>query len=342
LWSTHDIEPLAAHLQTLLQARLGPDGDDVWFFFYQPAYLEALHRSLPDEARAYMFGPCLAWWCINHREEMIELAGDNSPIPKALDALPIPEHVVSELQRVGSPMQVHAWMRRVRPELLNHLFHANKQLKQVSPHVERALAYGISRKIDLCTYAAYGLLYGERYDDHPALQAVLGGFAAKKTTLTDAYAAVGEDVWTEVAATAKQRAAEAATLAYQQEVRQLGKVSVRVWLVNDAGNGKRNVQLTTRDSRGTVTHASLGGIEESGIGHERGREIASAYVPVPGRQVTVRWVQYGECSYDTVVRGELPRAEGEGLAIVTFLYGGGVSISMHAEPPDPEPMWRRW
>jgi hypothetical protein len=38
LWTNHDIAPLVEHLQTLLHAQLGPEDEDVWFFFHQPSY----------------------------------------------------------------------------------------------------------------------------------------------------------------------------------------------------------------------------------------------------------------------------------------------------------------
>jgi len=341
IWSTHEIEPLVAHLQTLLQARLGPDGDEVWFLFYQPAYLAVLHRLLSDEARAYMFGPCLAWWCIDFRHEVIKLAGENLPLPKAWDALPIPEHVANELQRAGSLMQVHAWLKRARPELLNRLFHTNRQLQQVSPHVERALEYGITRKIDLCTYAAYGLLYGERYDDHPALQAILSRAGTCNTTLIDAYAAAGPHVWAEVAETAKQRAAEAAIAAYQQEIRTSKTATVKVWLVNARHARLRNVQIWLIDGCRFFC-ASLGNIQEAWSKFlECGMEFASASMPVPGERVQVEWWERGVTYCETIVRGELPRAEGEGLAIVTLHFDGRVTVSMHADRPDPAPEWWR-
>jgi hypothetical protein len=187
LWATHEVEPLVGHLQTLLHAQLGPDGDDAWFFFHQPAYLPVLHRTLPEETRRYMFGPCLAWWCMDYCGALVELPGESLRIPKAWEALPVPEDVVDALHRAGAPAQVRAWLQRARPDVLDNTVHANEQLQQLAPFVEQAFAYGLTGKVDQGVYAAAGLLYGRQYDEHPALQAVLTQFRNGKKALIDAY-----------------------------------------------------------------------------------------------------------------------------------------------------------
>jgi Domain of unknown function (DUF4123) len=332
LWTMHEVEPLVGHLQTLLHARLGPDGEDAWFFFHQPAYLPVLHRTLPEETRRYMFGPCLAWWCLNYRGALIELPGENLRIPKAWEALPVPEDVVDALHRAGAPAQVRAWLQRARPEVLDNTVHANEQLQQLAPFVEQAFVYGLTGKVDQGLYAAAGLLYGRKYDDHPALQAVLKQFRNGKTALIDAYAALGDDVWQQVAATARQRAAEAAVLAHQAKLKQYGYASLRVKVVNDTGIRRRKMELVPSiDSY--LSGTSLGEIDDRGF-EPAEIEIASAKVPIPGTRVTVKWIgPMGTSSDEAVVTGEMPRAEGEGLAIVKFARNWQVYVSMHAEEP---------
>lgn len=44
----------------------------------------------------------------------------------------------------------------------------------------------------------------------------------------------------------------------------------------------------------------------------------------------------GEDSDEALVTGELPRAKGEGLAIVKFARNWRVYVSMHAEEPTPK------
>jgi hypothetical protein len=339
LWATHEVQALVDHLQTLLHARLGTDGEDAWFFFHQPAYLSVLHRTLPEETRRYMFGPCLAWWCLNYRGELVELPGENLPIPKACDVLPIPGEVVTALHRAGAPMQVRAWLQRTRPDVLDHTGYANEQLQQIAPLVEQAFGYGLTDKIDQGVYVAAGLLYDRQYDDHPALQAVLTQFRSGKTVLIDAYAALGESVWQEVAVSARERAAEAAAQAHQAKLREYGHATMRVKIVNDTEGRKRKIELES--TRGLFTSsAGLGDIDAKGF-EPAEIEIASARVPIPGTPVTVKWIgPMGESSDKAMVTGDLPRAEGEGLAIVTFARNWRVYVRMHAE--EPKPKVRQW
>lgn len=339
LWATHEVEPLVDHLQTLLHAKLGSAGEDAWFFFHQPAYLPVLHRTLPAETRRYVFGPCLSWWCLDYRSEFVELPGENLPIPRAWDALPVPDEVVDALHRAGAPVQVRAWLQRARPDVLDHRVYSNDQLQQVTPLVEQAFGYGVTEKTDQGVYVAAGLLYGRQYDDHPALQAVLAQFRGGKTALIDAYAALGDGVWNEVAATARQRAAEAATEAHQAKLREDGHATMQVRIVNDTPLHKRKIKIESTGDHFT-TSASLGDIDPNGFEPTR-RIVAAARIPVPGTRVTVKWIgPMGENSDDALVAGELPRADGEGLAVVTFARDWRVYVRMYAEEPKPKaPQW---
>jgi hypothetical protein len=341
LWTTHEVEPLVDHLQTLLHARLEPDNEDAWFFFHQPAYLPVLHRTLPEETRSYMFGPCLAWWCLDYLGALVELPGENLRIPKAWEALPIPEDVVNALYQAGAPTQVRAWLQRARPEVLDDMVYANDQLQQVAPLVEQAFDYGLTGKIDQGVYVAAGLLYGRQYNDHPALQAVLSQFRSGKMALIDAYAALGESVWREVAATARQRAGETAVQAHQAKLRECRHAMLPVKVVNDTGIQRRKIELVTTDGLFTSRAGSLCDIDAAGFELPAEIKIASARVPVPGTAVTVKWIgPMGESSDEAIVTGDLPRAEGEGLAIVTFARNWRVYVSMHAE--EPKPRVRQW
>lgn len=334
LWSTHEIDPFVDHLQTLLHARLESDGADTWFFFHQPGYLPVLHRTLPDDARDYMFGPCLEWWCLDYTGALIELPGGNLPIPTARDIFSIPEYVEREICRASAPAQVLAWLQRARPEVIDVVLDMNGQLRQVAPFVERAFEYGLAEKLDQGVYAATGLLYGRQYDDHPGLKTTLTQFRSGKGTLIDAYIALGERVWREVADTARQRAADTHAQAYHAKLRELGYAALRVKVVNDTDVGKRKIELLFGgDSyRRSVT---LGDVDDRGF-EAATVEIGCANVPVPGTAAIVKWVgPMGSSSDEVVVTGNLPRADGEGLAIVRFSRNWRVYISMHADEPKP-------
>ncbi|WP_410831860.1 DUF4123 domain-containing protein [Paraburkholderia sp. SIMBA_030] len=339
IWTTHDIEPLIGHLQTLLHARLGPDDGDAWFFFHQPAYLPVLHRELPEPSRRYMFGPCLAWWCLDPRGELVELAGENLPLPAAWDAFPVPGEVVSALHRAGAPAQVRAWLQKVMPALLDRN-DANAQLQQLTPLAEQAFAYGITGKTDLGVYAAHGLQYGARYDDHPALQGVLTQFRAGDAALIDAYAALGSGVWKEVQETARQRAAEAAAQAHQDKLRKYGYAKVRTRIINRTEHRKWKVGLIA-DHGNIGFESALADELPGGVYSDEEIDLPAVNIPIPGTQAVVKWTgQAGrENSDEFVVTGELPRAEGEGLVIVQFARDFRVYVRMYAEEPKPARQW---
>lgn len=185
---------------------------------------------------------------------------------------------------------------------------------------------------------AASLLYGRQYDDHPALQAVLTQFRSKKTSLIDAYTTIGDDVWREVSETARQRAEEAAVQAHQAKLREYGAATMRVKIVNDTRTPRRRIELQSTIGLSTST-SSLGDIDDRG-GEPAQTEIASARVPIPGTRATVRWIEpMGESCDEVTVTGELPRAEGEGLAIVEFARNWFIYVHMYAEEP---PKARQW
>lgn len=339
LWTTHDIEPLIGHLQTLLHARLGPDDGDAWFFFHQPAYLPVLHRELPEPSRRYMFGSCLAWWCLDPRGELVELAGENLPLPAAWDGFPVPEEVVNALHRAGAPAQVCAWLKKTMPGMLDRT-DANAQFQQIAPLVDQAFAYGITGKSDLGVYAAYGLQYGAQYDDHPALQGVLTQFRTGGAALIDAYAALGSGAWKEVQETARQRAAEAAAQAHQDKLRKYGYARVRVRIINRTEHRKWKVRLIA-DHGNIGFESALADELPGGVYSDAELDVPAVKIPIPGTRGVMKWtgVAGWENSDEFVVTGEQPRAEGEGLAIVQFARDFRVYVRMYAEEPKPARQW---
>jgi hypothetical protein len=338
VWTVHDVEPFIEHLQSLLHARLAPDDEDAWFFFHQPAYLPVLHRELPVKTKDYMFGPCISWWCLDVGGDLMELDGGNLPLPTAWDALPVPEEVVNALHREGAAAQTRAWLKSAMPDLLVQQS-ANAELVQLVPLVNKAFGYGITDKVNLGVYSAFALRYGTEYDDHPALQDLLTRFRDTKLGLIDAYAALGDTVWREIQDTAKQRAEEAAALAYQAECQKRGYATVRVKLVNDLDSPIRKIEIhPPKSSYMGVT--SLGDVRAA-FHSAVTVELGMLKVPVPGTTVTVKWtspIGY-EFEREAVVTGELPRGDGMGVATVKLARNHYGYISMLAEEPKPKTFW---
>lgn len=336
IWTIHPAAALIGHLQTLLHARLAPDDVDAWFFFHQTVYLPVLHGALPEATRRYMFGPVFAWWCRDPRGELVELAGENLPLPPAWDAFPVPKDVVSALDRAGAPAQVLAWLQKFDPSQLNGS-RASEQLQRVTSLVEKAMSYGIAEKVDLGVYAAYGLRYGAAYDEHPALQEVLTPFRKTKRALIDAYAALDEGVWPAAREIAIRRAGELATQAHQEKLRKQGCVQIRVRVLNCNQYRQRDICLHF-ECGGVSQVSSLCGELQGTMHAPVEMDVPAVAMPLPGAQATVRWIAHyanWECAVEVEVTGELPKARDTGLAIVKFGPGRGVSITLHAEDPKP-------
>ncbi|SDB98890.1 protein of unknown function [Cupriavidus sp. YR651] len=337
IWSPHEMGTLVAHLQTLLHARLGPDDEDAWFFFYQPSHLQVLHEQLPEVTRRHMFGPIHAWWMLSLHGQLVELEGEGAPVPPAWDAFPVPGDVVTALQRAAMPEQVHAWLEKTCLNLTTSPRH-NGQVAEIAPLVKRALDYSLARKKDVVTFVIYGLHYKVDYDQHPHLQALLTGAADQGRPLAQAYRAVSLDVWDELAQTAQQRVNAQAARALHAALRKAGQISLRARIVNATGSAISGVFF------------DLPGNPHAGrqfVGSVDGRSFGEAVLdkealvsPLPGDKLILHWIEFtdyapGRCMRtprrrELVVNGELPTEERSGLLEIRFgKYGE--AIVMHKD-----------
>lgn len=333
LWCEHDALALVAHLQTLLHAQLEPDGRDVWFHFYQASYLSVLHRELPEDARRYMFGALSAWWCLDLQEEWVELVGENQIIPQAWDAFPMRGAMSAALQEASAAAQVSAWLGRIRPDLSSESGDANDDLRRLTSIVSKARRYGIHSKQDTGIYALNALRHGADYDAHPALKALLDGYASLHAPLIDAYQTLGGDVWREIASAAAVRHAAAGVVKYQSTLRERGFVRMPVKVVNDTAHDRSDVELIPPIDA-DIPSACLGSTKARDYGPGVS-EIDSAVVPIPGTKVRVSSTSLSgrPVALETLVAGDLPAAEGEGMAVVAFDRDGFPTVTVHAQTP---------
>lgn len=330
IWTSHDVEPFIDHLQTLMHARLGADGDDAWFFFYQPSYLRTLHRDLPEPTRRHVFGSCHAWWTLDVHEQLIELPGEGLPIPRAWDAFPVPADVVEALHRATMPMQMHAWLRKTMPEIFTEIG-TTEQLREVVPFVERAMTYGLTRKIDIATFVAYGLHYKTNYDLHPRVQDALtdGG-----PPLIDRYMALGSKVWQQVEDAAAQRVEEERVRQWHSSLRAQGFVRMKVRLVNSNDYAISNVRIRSAHAR-SDQRQSVGSVDAGQLFRACSQDAAIVNVPLPGDQIVVEWAQpYNHfMRSELVVGGELPRHENAGVLVLRFAgFEASAEIRAETEP----------
>ncbi|SDH18148.1 protein of unknown function [Paraburkholderia steynii] len=334
VWTSCDMEPFVDHLQTLLHARLGPTEDDVWFFFYQPSYLQVLHRSLPDETRRHLFGPCHAWWTLNTRKRLVELAGESCTIPRAWDAFPIPAKTVTELQREVIPRQVLEWLDKATPGLIKSR-HPNERMEEIGPFVTRALDYGLYSKTDVAAFVAYGLHYLHNYDTHPVLQQMLADQSASRLPLIDRYRAIGGDVWQELLTTRQQRVDEEKRANWHSKLQEAGRVKTTLRFVNARGKDINFVRFWFTDDEHIEYQKIHGGIKwnpRSPSFIERNH----MEVPVPGLRMTVYWSEpYGWSEKHVLtVEGDLPIDENSGVLEVTLISKNPEAVMHSIDPLD--------
>ncbi len=206
----------------------------------------------------------------------------------------------------------------------------NRQIAQLSPIVDKAFRYGINDKVNLGVYAAFALRYGSEYDALPALQEVLASFGDTKLALIDAYAALGPDVWIEVEAATKRREKEIAALAYQAHCRESGYAWMKVRLINEHDTQQKDVRIVP--SKGSFRGPTSLGDISAGVYQPARVDVARVSVPIPGTNVTVKSIAPSGWEYvcETVVEGEIPSSEGDGLAIITFACNHHAYIRMYA------------
>ncbi|CAM2164951.1 DUF4123 domain-containing protein [Paraburkholderia sacchari] len=327
IWTPHRADTLVEHLQTLLHARLGTDGEDVWFFFYHPSHLKVLHKTLPEATRQYMFGPVHAWWMLDVHDRLIELTGEGSSVPRGWEVLPVPADVVEALQRAAMPMQVHAWLQQIRMNLTTG-YRYNDQIAEIALLVERAFEQGLGRPSDVATFVAYGLRYQVDYDRHPQLGVVLSETVARNEPLAPAYRRVGKAVWRELAQSAPLRVQALADRRRGEELgrryealEKIGHVRLRARIVNASGKRLQHVYFVPFGSpRGDRQH--LGSIDGQ-MSAEVVAEKDELLSPLPGEKLVLHWAEstplpsgrtfWTDYESEVSVEGEVPLEDGTGL-----------------------------
>jgi len=322
IWTPHEADALVQHLQTLLHARLGIDGDDAWFFFYYPSHLKVLHGQLPEKTRRYVFGPIYAWWTLGVEGDLVELTGEGSEVPRACDVLFIPADVAAAIHREAMPAQVHAWLgqTRLNPEAGRSY---NAQLAEIVPLIERAHGYGLSRLMDLATFVVYGLRYRVDYDLHPQIVAAVADTVSKNEPLATAYRHVTVDVWLELAQSAQQREQVRRERERYDELKKVGHIRLPCRIANASGKSLRTVYF---DLHGRVGAARqyLGAAIDDGVILQKGSLLS----PLPGDKLVLHWddlevlptggILRVPRDHEITVEGELPSDDHSGLLEVRF------------------------
>ena len=348
IWATHEITPLIDHLQTLLHARFDTDGTEAWFFFYQANHLPILHSLLPDDVRRHVFGPLLAWWCTDVNDNIVELLGNNLALPTEWDYFPISAAVAEALSHASAPAQVLAWLAQ-HGHAPQHLDGINAELREVRALVERAASYSVTEKNDLGVYCAYAFQYGQNYDDHPALHIALKEFRAKPDecqvfriipkTLLETFGALPVHVWDELKQALLRKYSAAAVCNYRSASRGYGYTTVAAHIVNRTGNTWSQFEMGTVFGSMVLRSVLVEELPGSTFSDSTTYDLGRVEIPVPGEKARFDYSNRNGLKYtlDVFVTGELPRANGEGVAIVLFANDRQIYVHMYADAPDPLP-----
>ena len=329
VWTPHDAHVLVEHLQTLLHARLGTDGEDAWFFFYSPAHLKVLHERLPETTHAYAFGPVHAWWMLDVHGGMVELEGAGSPVPRAWDVLPIPVDVATALQRAAMPTQVYAWLKQARMIPATAQSH-NSQMAEIIPMVERAHGYGLGRRADLATFVAYGLRYRMDYDKHPKIAAVLAETISQGAQLASAYRRIEATIWRELTESALQSMQAPMEREQPEEPKGVGQIRLRTSIVNMSGKHLQFLYFLpygkSRDDRQYIGSVPTQTFDEVVVQKD------DLLAPLPGDRLVLSWDDISllpsgrsyrtPCESQVTVEGEMPRDGDSGVLELRFEKSG--------------------
>ncbi|WP_146010074.1 hypothetical protein [Burkholderia sp. WAC0059] len=115
---------------------------------------------------------------------------------------------------------------------------------------------------------------------------------------------------------------------------------VRARIINHTEHRKRKIRLVVETGNFSSEWA-LADELPGAVYSDVEIDVPAVNIPIPGTRAAMEWTGLGgrANSDEFVVTGELPRAEGEGLAIVRFARDFRVYVRMYAEEQKPV---RRW
>jgi Domain of unknown function (DUF4123) len=178
-----DFDQLFDHFQPFTEVLL-PDGDDMFFAFWDPAILATLVGQT-DDPTLYVKGPVLSerqrstltqgiagWWYWDREGTLRSL-----PITIASSALvelplKLTQQQVDDLVEASVPDNLLSYINENQPELLLKLG-AKENYKFVCQQLTRARTYNIEGTGDLVNYTCIAFAYGAKFDESTKLQELL-------------------------------------------------------------------------------------------------------------------------------------------------------------------------
>ncbi|WP_296224966.1 DUF4123 domain-containing protein [Ralstonia sp. UBA689] len=194
LWSPYALDELEAHYRRFAMYEL-PDRRAFYLHFYDNRVLARLKHVWSDAEARQFIAPCSEIWYRDRSLADVTWRNAASPdCPALQERLSLTERQHQRLLELGYADKIALQLRDTCGAALDHVSAHDLQQK-VSEQLERAAMYRIGGEGDLQRYISMGVLVGARFDEHPAVQALLQRVARGELALTDALAQIGEDVW---------------------------------------------------------------------------------------------------------------------------------------------------
>ena len=180
--ATHaEFDVLHAHLSSCTEVVL-PDGDEMFFAYWDPAILGALVGQADDKT-LYVKGPILDaeqrsmltaevshWFYWDRDGELHLVPMSRKAGPVKAKPFELTQQQVDDLVEASIPDHVLYYVKLNQPVLLSEI-PEEKHYARVSLALGEAKSLGLSTMSDLVNYVCVDLVYGERMQSEPAIAA---------------------------------------------------------------------------------------------------------------------------------------------------------------------------
>lgn len=199
---------LADHLKRFLDVVL-PDKTTMALAFWDPSVLATLNGAqdddtlhvpgpllTPEQKRAFL-EPVLRWWYWNRNSYLRQIDWVQNSVPESMSAIRHPltldQQQVDSLVEASVPDNILHFIRLNMSGLLLRI-PISAQYNFVQSQILRARQYGIGRTGDLVNYCCVALAYGESFDTHATVAALLDQIKVRDLVFDDLMKQFPRDV----------------------------------------------------------------------------------------------------------------------------------------------------
>lgn len=193
-------DDLYAHLQRWMEVLL-PDGDDMFFAFWDPMILGTLVGQ-EDDATLHVSGPVLAeaqrmaltvgirsWWYWDRYGEVHSLRIESNEAQPLTSPLQLTYAQMDMLVDASVPDHVLHYVELNQDHLLGDL-DSRQRYAVVLEHLAQAKVLGLTGMSDMVNYVCAGLIYGPAILQDPQITDLLAQVRTHKLTLNQALEAM--------------------------------------------------------------------------------------------------------------------------------------------------------